>query len=401
MTQQEATKLDSSKSSSLPNWKNVNNWHWVDKNCLPWAQKYLSEKFISTDMQSIPLNIGQNLKLKVKSMPKCQGDVDLNLRKSKLIYLFDLNIDLDWEVVKLQDSIAKGTLSLEDCQFDEEPEDYKYSTSFEFETDAIPGLDRDVIIRTFKPLVDSIFRQFPKDLVESNKASLYAGAPENSKLSSASNSQITSKNSSKPATSVTQANTSTHSNPEKSTKAGDSTTSIKYQTYFKCSKQDLLDSLLNEQRTAAWTQGQGIKYTDADGDLLKKAEQKLINNKQASDFNAGTYAHLIGKKFEMINGRVSGLISSIRVGFTSDDGTSDEVVMLWNIADWKSSDKFSLVRIKLTQLEDSTRLELRQSNIPVPKPNVSESEAKQQTLNLWQGMYFERIKRTFGFAVHM
>ena len=66
--------------------RNVNNWHWVDKNCLPWAKDYLSEKFSQVKAGSITVDTTD-----------ITGDVDLNQRKGKIVHIFDIEVNLKFK----------------------------------------------------------------------------------------------------------------------------------------------------------------------------------------------------------------------------------------------------------------------------------------------------------------
>lgn len=74
------------------NWKNVNNWHWIEKNCLPWTRDYFREHLTQLHYQSAD----GGPSVKITGVSKCDGDVDLNMRKGKLIYLFDLKMCIQW-----------------------------------------------------------------------------------------------------------------------------------------------------------------------------------------------------------------------------------------------------------------------------------------------------------------
>jgi activator of HSP90 ATPase len=80
-----------STSGNSTNWKNVNNWHWVEKNCLPWAQEYLGEKLKGLQVTKGPLQV------QIDAVSSVSGDVDLNQRKGKVITIYDLAIKMDWK----------------------------------------------------------------------------------------------------------------------------------------------------------------------------------------------------------------------------------------------------------------------------------------------------------------
>lgn len=71
------------------NWKNVNNWHWVDKNCLPWAKEYFTEKLQNLE------NTFDDTTIKITKVT-VRGDCDLNQRKGQVIHIYDLSFTLEW-----------------------------------------------------------------------------------------------------------------------------------------------------------------------------------------------------------------------------------------------------------------------------------------------------------------
>ena len=74
------------------NWKNVNNWHWVEKNCLPWAIDHLKSNLTGIEY----IHESNGTKVSVTEVSSVTGDADLNQRKGKLITVFDVAITLLW-----------------------------------------------------------------------------------------------------------------------------------------------------------------------------------------------------------------------------------------------------------------------------------------------------------------
>lgn len=70
---------------------NPNNWHWVNKDVSPWAKNYLSEKLcaISAEENGATAN--------VSSVVSMDGDVDVSQRKGKVITLYDVKLQLEYE----------------------------------------------------------------------------------------------------------------------------------------------------------------------------------------------------------------------------------------------------------------------------------------------------------------
>ena len=74
---------------------NPNNWHWVDKNTLPWSQEYFKQRFTGFQMES-PSEDG--LVYTVVEVSKVDGDSNVSQRKGKPICYFDLNLEFSVRV---------------------------------------------------------------------------------------------------------------------------------------------------------------------------------------------------------------------------------------------------------------------------------------------------------------
>lgn len=70
---------------------NPNNWHWVNKDVSGWTQNYLSERLtkISAEEDGVTAKITQLLSM--------DGDVDVSQRKGKVITLYDVKLQLEYE----------------------------------------------------------------------------------------------------------------------------------------------------------------------------------------------------------------------------------------------------------------------------------------------------------------
>jgi activator of HSP90 ATPase len=104
-----------------PDCKNVNNWHWVEKNAEPWSREELKKLLIEQSIEKGPL------KIEFKEFKKLEGDATgklfkssvnmkrflANNRKAKLIFLYDWIIEIEF-VAKIAGSELeyKGVLSI-------------------------------------------------------------------------------------------------------------------------------------------------------------------------------------------------------------------------------------------------------------------------------------------------
>ena len=70
---------------------NPNNWHWVNKDVSEWAKEYLE-----TNLMTIEAEKG-DVSAKITKITSMDGDVDVSQRKGKVITLFDVKLQLDYE----------------------------------------------------------------------------------------------------------------------------------------------------------------------------------------------------------------------------------------------------------------------------------------------------------------
>ena len=74
--------------------RNVNNWHWVDKNCINWTREYFTDLLVGISHETASPNI---ISVSISAMSELTGDVDLNQRKGKVITIFDFAVNLKWK----------------------------------------------------------------------------------------------------------------------------------------------------------------------------------------------------------------------------------------------------------------------------------------------------------------
>jgi activator of HSP90 ATPase len=70
---------------------NPNNWHWVNKDASAWAREYLEENICTITAED------DEVSAKVDKILSMDGDVDVSQRKGKVITLFDVKLQLEYE----------------------------------------------------------------------------------------------------------------------------------------------------------------------------------------------------------------------------------------------------------------------------------------------------------------
>ena len=70
---------------------NPNNWHWVNKDVAPWTKTYLQDTLSKISAEE------DGVSAKVEKVLSMDGDVDVSQRKGKVITLYDVKLQLEYE----------------------------------------------------------------------------------------------------------------------------------------------------------------------------------------------------------------------------------------------------------------------------------------------------------------
>lgn len=132
---------------------NPNNWHWVDKNTLPWTQTYMQELNISCDAKDGATTV------RVTRVNSVSGDSHVSQRKGKVICYFDLDLSFVTEVVEAEsgNSVCEGKIVVPELVHDE--------TDFEIRPEGFG--DHHALVRDeFVPLLREALCKYQQDLID-------------------------------------------------------------------------------------------------------------------------------------------------------------------------------------------------------------------------------------------
>ncbi|KAI9297515.1 hypothetical protein K502DRAFT_312814 [Neoconidiobolus thromboides FSU 785] len=153
----------------MDNWKNVNNWHWTEKNCIKWATTYFKTSLTNLQVED------NEIKVEIVPEVKVDGDCDLNHRKGKLLPLFDMKLELP---ISSKDStgkeVIKGTLIVREVCHDSDLSDYVFEwnviTSY---NDKYRSKVIQLIKKELETKIKKIITSFQKDLIEQHSKDVY------------------------------------------------------------------------------------------------------------------------------------------------------------------------------------------------------------------------------------
>ncbi|SAL95191.1 hypothetical protein [Absidia glauca] len=320
----------------MSNWKNVNNW--VNKNCLPWAQKYFAEELEGVKVEN------NGAEAQITKVLETDGDVELCQRKGKLITIFDVRIQLAWKGTAPDGTEASGKLLIPECAHDTEEDEYVFDITIDNETSAKQPV-RDLIKKNMVPLLRKKLSAFSSDMIKNHSSDVYIENGQN----------VIQPGVTKERSNVTHINKSTPSSTPAAAptaaKKKVNTVSMNDDIEFQTSAHELYETLLDPQRVSAWSRG------------------------------PAKISREIGSSFELFNGNVSGKILELV--------PDKKIVQSWRLGAWPA-DMYSTVTLEFDQGPDGVRLHLKQTGLPLGEEEL--------TRNNWNGYYWRAIKQTFGFG---
>lgn len=321
-----------------PDSTNVNNWHWTEKNCFTWSEKYLKEKLAELKVEE------QELSAHVVSVTEVEGEATVGNRKGKLYFIFDLSLTIKW---KGDTDVAstEGKIKISDITQDDEVDEYNYKIICDEETDRTKPI-KQLVQKKLLPAVQKVLSNFKVDirtehernvLLPTKQAGQAAPAPSPAPAKAQPQKEATSGDKAAPKASASQL---------KDVKT------VKMVIELLASAQDVFDALLNPQRVQIWTRAPAqISATP-------------------------------GSKFSLFGGNISGEIISVV--------PNKKIEQKWRLRDWPEG-HFSTVTIELEQGSSSTDLHLTQTDVPADHFETTEDN--------WQRFFWNQLKGIFGWGI--
>jgi activator of HSP90 ATPase len=317
------------------NWKNVNNWHWVEKNCIPWAKEYFKKTFVGLKEEA------NGCSVEITEIKKFNGDVDVDQRKGKVFAIYD--VDCDFAIKgKVNDIDIKGKINIPEIAHDTEEDEYVFDITIENDNSEKRPI-KDLIRKNLVPAIKSKLVNFQGDLIKANTGDVYippekmTGHPTNTTTNIVLNKKPAEKKEPKQKEIVS---------------LGSWNKSITVKDEFFTSAHELYDIFLNPDKVRAWT----------------RSGASIIEPKENG-------------KFEFW-GNVSGYITKL---------VPDESISLkWRIKEFPEN-HYTDVTLNFVQESDRVVLNVKQSGLKIPYD--------EQVKSNWVNYYFNPIKTTFGVVL--
>ncbi|VDL59110.1 unnamed protein product [Hymenolepis diminuta] len=287
--------------------KNVNNWHWTEKNAGPWSKEKINKKDF----------------VEITEVSKCEGDAVANNRKGKLITFYEWDVELQWKGRKKDSNDlgnAKGAITCANLSEENAADELE----FEVTCNSSKSDDNDIkeyirkegvkfLRKQFAVYINELRTEYSKDLILPTKFT------QPSSVKSKENSTD------KHLAEALRKSELGSSNKESEESDIGKTVQISIQEDFMCTPDDLYRVFVTEELTKHFTR------------------------------DNATIQPTLGGKYSIFGGNVSG-------NFIELD-ENKMISLSWRKSNWPEG-HVSLVKLEFERNETGTRLKVTQSNVP-------------------------------------
>ncbi|KAL4871647.1 hypothetical protein BDV12DRAFT_163489 [Aspergillus spectabilis] len=320
---------------------NPNNWHWVNKDASAWAKTYLTEKLRALSVED------DGVTAKVSNLLTMDGDVDVSQRKGKVITLFDVKLQLEYEGKTKEEEAVSGTITIPEVAHDTEEDEYVFDIEIYSDASSKQPV-KDLVRSKLVPQIRKELAKLAPALVTEHGKDIQHAPGENP--SSGFAKAAVHPQASKQAASAPKTSTTTTTN-----KVAVNTTTVTASDEFRTTAEELFVTFTDPQRLTAFTRGAPRQF---DG------------------------AH-VGGKFSIFDGNVTGEFVRLE--------SPKLLVQKWRLAQWPQG-HFSTLEINFDQNDRDgvTQMRVSWTGVPVGQEDVTKQN--------WELYYVRSIKQTFGFG---
>ncbi|KAI9789244.1 MAG: hypothetical protein M1816_006253 [Peltula sp. TS41687] len=324
---------------------NPNNWHWVNKDVSAWAKEYLEKSLVGVSAEE-----ENGVSAKVTTLLSMDGDVDVNQRKGKVITLFDVKVQLEYNGVTADRKDVSGTITVPEAAHDTDEDEYVFEIDIYSDENSKQPV-KDLVRKQVVPQLRKKLHQLgPAVIAEHGKDLQHPPANSNPASGTATPAPMSSATTSFAGTKQTGATVTTSQS-----KGGQSVnvTTLTDTEEFRTTAAELYQTFTDPQRIAAFTRSPPKVFEGA-----KK-----------------------GGKFELFGGNVAGEYVELQ--------EPTVIVQRWRLTQWPPG-HFSTLRIAFDQNDQDavTVMRVTWDGVPIGQEEV--------TRRNWGEYYVRSIKTTFG-----
>ncbi|KAF6211394.1 hypothetical protein GE061_011906 [Apolygus lucorum] len=325
-----------------PDAKNVNNWHWTEKNACSWSTDKLKSLLVGAQIDS-------DLALvKLTDLDKIEGDAYVNNRKGKLIFFYEWVLTLTWKGKLVgASSEHEGKIQIPNLSEENDMSEVEVLVTLkesnpegEIIKDFLHHRGCEQVREKLQNYVDSLKQEFTKGMILPKKESEESKDKEQiNNLSSGFTAKVQMNN---------------YVSSSKAASSSIATDTLEVSQSFQCRGEDFFLSLTDPEMVSKFTMG-----------------PCLIEARE-------------GGKFELLNKNILGEF----VELVKDK----KIVQRWRLRDWPEN-HFSTVTFVIDQQEDHTVVKITQTGIPKSELDITREN--------WARYYWDSMKRVFGWGYFM
>ncbi|KAF9887990.1 hypothetical protein FE257_009379 [Aspergillus nanangensis] len=319
---------------------NPNNWHWVNKDASGWAKDYLKENLCVLSVED------NGVTAKISSLLTMDGDVDVSQRKNKVITLFDVKLQLEYEGKNKDQGSVTGTITIPEVAYDTEEDEYVFEIENRSDSPEKQSVKDLVRTKLVPQLRKALVKLAPALITEHGKDLQHApGVNPSSGFTAPKYHPQAKKETAAPQTTSTTTTGKTSVN----------TTTVTASDEFRTTAEELYNTFTDPQRIAAFTRAAPRQFDGAQ----------------------------VGGKFAIFDGNVTGEFSKL--------DKPNSIVQKWRLAQWPEG-HFSTQELKFDQndVDGVTQMRVTWTGVPVGQEEVTKQN--------WEVYYIRSIKQTFGFG---
>jgi len=303
---------------SLPS--STANWHWKTKHVASWAKTWFERELVTLKLSSEGSET-----VEIQSVSDMDGDVEIGRRKSKLITIFDVRLELRWKGSTTDGTDVSGSLIIPEVSHEnvlDGVSDFIYE--WKLSTSSSPAVESVFKLAKSKlpALLEAKLREFPQAILDTHgKDDIVSGTPDDSRTGTPAPPVGAAPEAPKTSIAAPAAKSTS------TTKKTINTTTIRVEGRFMASADDLFSLLTSETKIPAWSRAPA----------QSKAE--------------------VGSSFTLFGGGVKGKFTAV------EPPNKFEQSWALNNPSWPD-DHYATLTTELDQQEDSTKLVFTLKGVP-------------------------------------
>jgi len=221
------------------------NWHWKNKNITPWAKQWFER-----ELTAIKVTGDGEESVQIAEVTEVDGDVELGQRKSKLITIYDVKLELNWSGKASDGTQVDGKLVIPEVSHEttlDGTSEYTYnwtiSTKSSKPVDALFRLAKEKL----SVALETKFAEFPAAIIETHGKDLTVSAEP-----SRTGTPVQPTNATSTATAATPAPKSAAKSLPPKTKLLNTST-VEVEATFMAAADELFSLFTDENRIPMWT----------------------------------------------------------------------------------------------------------------------------------------------------